>query len=59
MKNTFFHIWKFPIALALLTMFGLIAALTGTGIWHFLSWIALTVPVAVCIRFGFFPGKGF
>lgn len=55
MNSTFFHIWKFPIVLAILTIFGLLAALTGTGIWHILSWIALTIPAIVCIRFGLFP----
>jgi hypothetical protein len=42
--NTFFHIWKYPMALAALTLFGLLAALMGTGIWHLLSWIALAAP---------------
>lgn len=57
MRSTFFHIWKFPILLGVLTMFGLLAALTGTGIWHVLSWVALIVPIVVCIRFGVFQKK--
>jgi hypothetical protein len=35
-------------------MFGLLSALLGTGIWHVLSWIALTIPILVCVRFGIF-----
>jgi hypothetical protein len=54
MRSTFLHIWKFPFFLALLTGAGLLSALLGTGLWHFLSWFALTVPVAVALRFSFF-----
>ncbi|MEJ1241834.1 hypothetical protein WBG78_27055 [Chryseolinea sp. T2] len=58
MQNNFIRVWKYPVLLAALTVFGLLAALAGTGIWHLLSWLALAVPVASCIRFGFFPGRG-
>lgn len=58
MQYNYIKVWKYPVLLAVLTVFGLIAALAGTGIWHVLSWSALTVPVAVCVRFGFYPGKG-
>jgi hypothetical protein len=44
-NNPFIRLWGKPLLLAALTIFGLVAALTGTGIWHLLSWIALTVPV--------------
>lgn len=57
MSSTFLHIWKFPILLGILTMFGLLAALTGTGIWHLLSWGALIIPIGVCIRFGVFQKR--
>ena len=41
-------IWRWPALLAALSVFGLLAALIGqTGIWLPLSWIALTVPLAV------------
>jgi hypothetical protein len=33
-------VWAGPLALAILTLFGLLAALLGTGIWHGLSWLA-------------------
>ncbi len=41
-------IWRWPVLLAALSMSGLLAALIGqTGIWLPLSWIALTIPLAV------------
>lgn len=36
-----------------LTIFGLLAALTGTGVWHWLSWITLSVPVVTMAFFLF------
>ncbi|MBR1175466.1 hypothetical protein JQ617_16005 [Bradyrhizobium sp. KB893862 SZCCT0404] len=46
-------IWRWPVLLAALSVFGLLAALIGqTGIWLPLSWVALTIPlavVAICI----------
>lgn len=58
MRSVFFHVWKFPILLAVFTLFGLLSALIGTGIWHIFSWIALLIPIAVCIRYGMLlPGK--
>lgn len=51
-SNSLWQIWGAPILLTVLTLFGLIAALVGSGIWHGLAWLALTVPVAVCIGFG-------
>jgi hypothetical protein len=42
-----FHLWTMPLLLATLTVFGLLAALLGTGIWQPLAWIAIAVPVAV------------
>lgn len=44
-NNNFLQLWGWPLLLAALIMFGLLAALIGTGLWHWLSWIALTVPV--------------
>jgi D-alanyl-lipoteichoic acid acyltransferase DltB (MBOAT superfamily) len=41
--------------LAILTLFGLLAALLGTGIWHGLSWLALAIPLAVGLRFSLRP----
>lgn len=42
--------WGWPIGLALLTLFGLISALIGEGgIWWWLSWAALAVPLVVIV----------
>ena len=48
-KNGFWFIWRAPSILAGLTLFGLLAALLGTGAWHFASWCALAVPPIVCV----------
>lgn len=51
------RIWAAPLALAALTLFGLLAALLGTGTWHVLAWIALTIPVAVTAYFGLWHAR--
>ncbi|WP_459990969.1 hypothetical protein [Methylosoma difficile] len=43
-------LWAMPIALALLSTGGLISALLGDGFADALSWLALSVPIMVCIR---------
>lgn len=48
----FWFVWGMPIFLAVLTMFGLLAALLATGVWHWLSWFALATPIAVCLWYG-------
>lgn len=41
-------VWRWPSLLAALTMFGLLSALLGQqGVWFWLSWAALSVPLAV------------
>jgi hypothetical protein len=46
--SSFLAVWRWPIGLALLTLFGLLSALLGQhGIWHGLSWAALAIPLAV------------
>jgi hypothetical protein len=47
------QIFAVPLALALLTGFGLTAALLGEGGWHLAAWIALAMPLALtvwCLR---------
>ena len=57
-SNSFWKIWGAPIGLTVLTLFGLVAALVGTGIWHGLAWLAIAMPVAVCIWYGWMrPGR--
>jgi hypothetical protein len=45
MNKRFINIWAWPIVLALLTAFGLLAALLGSGIWHCLAWAAMAIPL--------------
>ena len=41
------RLWGWPLALATLTVLGLLSALLGQGgIWWILSWIALAIPLA-------------
>jgi hypothetical protein len=48
--NGFRRQWLWPIALSLVTVFGLLAALTGEGgIWWALSWLMLAVPLLVIV----------
>ncbi len=48
-----------PIWMAVITLIGLISAILGTGFWHVLSWIVLTIPVYIMIKHGkkFFKSK--
>lgn len=50
---SFRRLWGVPLLMAVLIVFGLLAALLGTGAWHILSWIALLIPVGIIIRFSF------
>ncbi|AHI24663.1 hypothetical protein BGC31_05655 [Komagataeibacter xylinus] len=45
-------VWPWPIALGLLTIFGLLSALLGQhGIWLVLSWAALSIPLIVTVAY--------
>jgi xanthosine utilization system XapX-like protein len=44
--------WGWPIAPAVLSALGLLSALIGDGLWDWVSWLALGLPVAVCCWFG-------
>ncbi|MCB5185463.1 hypothetical protein LG201_09645 [Methylobacillus gramineus] len=48
--KSFIQIWGMPIALAVLTGFGLLAALLATGIWHWLSWLSMSIPLMIVWR---------
>ncbi|HEY4135725.1 MAG TPA: hypothetical protein VGO34_10975 [Alphaproteobacteria bacterium] len=41
------RIFRVPLMLAVVTLFGLLSALLGDGLWDVLSWIALGLPLAV------------
>lgn len=41
-------VWRIPMVLAVVSLVGLTAAILGDGFWHWLCWITLSVPLAVC-----------
>ncbi|PWC47249.1 hypothetical protein ACHMW5_20170 (plasmid) [Azospirillum melinis] len=41
-------VWRIPAALAVLSVVGLAAAILGDGVWDWLCWATLSVPLAVC-----------
>lgn len=51
----FLFVWGAPILLGALSIFGLLAALLGTGAWHWASWTALCILLAVIVRYWAFP----
>jgi hypothetical protein len=50
MNKHFINVWAIPVAIAFVTIFGLLSSLLGTGIWHILSWIAMVIPLAIILR---------
>jgi hypothetical protein len=50
MKQNFKKIWQIPLLLSVLILFGLLAALLGTGVWYWLSWLAMIIPLIVICR---------
>ena len=53
--RSFLFVWGMPILLGALSIFGLLAALLGTGAWHWASWTALTILLVVILRYWVFP----
>ncbi|ETZ21491.1 hypothetical protein [Pedobacter sp. V48] len=51
-KNAFFKVWGIPILLGVITIIGLLSAIMGVGVWHIVSWIALSIPVYIMFRYG-------
>lgn len=54
-RSHFWFIWRVPLLLALLTLFGLLVALLKTGIWHWVAWIALAAPVVIGLWYSYKP----
>jgi FtsH-binding integral membrane protein len=52
-SRTLWQIFAAPLAVAIITAAGLVAALMGDGIWDALSWIALGIPLATLAVFIF------
>lgn len=51
-RNSFWQIWTQPLLLSLLTLFALVSALVGSGLWHVLAWLTLGLPPAICAYYG-------
>ena len=51
----FLFVWGVPTLLGALSIFGLLAALLGTGAWHWASWTALGILLVVIVRYWVFP----
>ena len=51
------RLWGAPIALGALSCFGLLAALLGVDVWHWLAWTALAIPVVAGVGFWLFPRR--
>ncbi len=53
MHHSSWMIWRWPLLLAVLVVFGLLSALLGQGgVWWVASWVALAIPlvlIVVCI----------
>jgi hypothetical protein len=47
--HNFWFVWRAPTLLVVFTVFGLLAALLGTGPWHWASWLAMAIPLAVIV----------
>jgi len=44
------RVWSWPLALAGLTVFGLLSALLGEGgVWWGLSWLSLVMPLGAIV----------
>jgi hypothetical protein len=43
------QVFAAPLAIAILSIVGLISALVGDDIWDVLSWLTLAIPVAVIL----------
>ena len=56
-RRSFSRIWAAPIGLIALTCFGLLAALLGTGILHWASWLCLAIPLGIGIGYWIRPGN--
>ncbi len=45
----FRKVYGAALVIAAITLYGLLSALLGDGIWDALSWIALAIPLAVIV----------
>jgi len=47
--STFKKVWRVPLLLGALILFGLLAALLGTGFCYWLAWTAMAIPLILVI----------
>jgi len=52
MKHPFMRIWGWPVAIAIVTLAGLIAGLAGDGRWDWLAALCLGLPVVLSVWLG-------
>ena len=52
MKHPFMRIWGWPVAIAIVTLTGLIAGLAGDGRWDWLAALCLGLPVVLSVWLG-------
>lgn len=41
-------IWRIPTVLAVVSTIGLATAIVGDGLWHWICWVGLSIPLGVC-----------
>lgn len=44
-RQTLAQIFRWPLAIGVLSTVGLISALVGDGLWNAVSWLALLLPI--------------
>ena len=52
MRRDVMRTWGWPVAIAVVSLAGLVAGLVGDGIWDWLAAICLGLPVALSIWLG-------
>lgn len=50
MRRSLWQVFAVPLAIAVISLVGLVSALTGDGLRNWLSWAALGVPVFMACR---------
>ncbi len=45
----FRKVYGAAVVIAVITLYGLLSALLGDGMWDELSWVALSIPLAVIV----------
>ncbi|SFU34399.1 hypothetical protein SAMN05216350_101430 [Polaromonas sp. YR568] len=56
-SSAFWHLWRWPIVLGVLSATGLLTALVSDGWGDWWAWVALGLPVAVMAWFAWVPGR--